>query len=138
LEAGDLSSAEVIWNLLGNWIVQAQEQSPRIVALPVAAVLVDEQGRALSWGVNSAWDLRTQHAEVNLIHRWRRAGSPGRPAKLWVSRKSCKMCAGAIWDAFSGLEVFPQVAFLEPDEGSLARQTVLDVGTFEYRRARRP
>ncbi len=134
-------SAHDAWSLLEHRIDSALQwertSGQRVVALPVAAVLVDATGTVLSWGINSAWDLRTQHAETNLIYRWRRMGSPGTPARLWVTRKPCKMCAGWIWDAlcsFNGAAPL-SVEFRDPDDGPMAKMTVLDPGSFENTRA---
>ncbi|NDD91716.1 hypothetical protein EBZ37_06490 [bacterium] len=133
-----LSDAGDIWAFLDGLILQGQEDLGMTLSLPVSAVLLDTEGRVLSWGVNSAWDFRTEHAETNLIQRWRRAGSPGVPASLWVTRKCCKMCAGWIWDTW--LKDKPEgsvlIRFREPDNGPLARLTVLDTGSFENLRAR--
>ena len=130
-------SEDDVWKILDRMIAVAQSWESRILALPVAAVLVDSEERILSWGVNSAWDYRTEHAETNLIRRWYAKGCPGVPEKLWVTRKSCKMCSGWIWDAFAGPAGVPtvQVCYRDPDEGPLAKTTVLDVGSFENRRA---
>jgi hypothetical protein len=123
-----------IWSFLDQLSCEAQQVKPRIMALPVSALLLDSDGGVLSWGVNSAWDYRAQHAEANLIRRWHRKGSPGVPASLWVTRKPCKMCSGWIWDALLARAAVT-VEYRDPDEGPLARLTVLDPGTFERRRA---
>ncbi len=133
-EGRRFSSAEEIWSFLDQLTREAQQVQPRIVALPVSAMLLDADGAVLAWGVNSAWDYRTQHAETNLIRRWNRLGSPGAPASLWVTRKPCKMCSGWIWDALL-TQGSVAIHYRDPDDGPLARTTVLDSGTFERRRA---
>jgi len=137
LAGAGVGGERAIWNALDGIIADISEIRPRLVALPVAAVLLDREGTALSWGANSAWDFRTEHAETNLIARWKSQGSPGVPAALWVTRKSCKMCAGWIWDAFFGAGHAIEVRHRDPDDGPMARITVLDEGSFENRRARR-
>ena len=126
-----------IWDFLDAMIAAAMGVSPKVVALPVSAVLLDHDGRVLSWGMNSAWDFRTEHAETNLIRRWYSQGAPGVPAALWVTRKSCKMCAGWIYDAFVRVPGRKQLSihFRDPDDGPMARLTVLDRGSFESVRA---
>lgn len=88
-------------------------------------------------GGELAWDLRTQHAEVNLIRRWIQLGCLGDPTSLWISRKSCKMCAGWIWDTWREKIVNGslQIHFRDPDDGPLARLTVLDASSYEDHRA---
>jgi tRNA(Arg) A34 adenosine deaminase TadA len=133
-EGRRFSAADEIWPFLDQLTREAQQVQPRIVALPVSAILLDADGAVLSWGVNSAWDFRTQHAETNLIRRWNRLGSPGGAASLWVTRKPCKMCSGWIWDALLTPGAVA-IRYRDPDDGPLARTTVLDPGTFERRRA---
>lgn len=129
--------AASLWAALDLLTQEAVKSVPRIVALPVSAVLLDAEGEVLSWGVNSAWDFRTQHAETNLIRRWHARGSPGVPAAIWMTRKPCKMCSGWIWDTWlRDDESRLKVVYRDPDDGPLARTTVLDAGTFENRRAR--
>ncbi len=128
------SGADEIWSFLDQLVREAERVKPRIMALPVSAILLDAEGAVLSWGVNSAWDYRTQHSETNLIRRWHRQGSPGAPAALWVTRKPCKMCSGWIWDGLL-MQVPIGIRYRDPDDGPLARTTVLDPGTFERRRA---
>jgi len=137
LHAEHFETSDGIWGACEDLLSLAKSRLGAQVALPVSALLLDAQGRMLSWGVNTAWDQRTQHAEVNLIRRWLRWGSPGIPASLWVTRKSCKMCAGAIWDSFlrpRDLSLL-QVRYRDPDDGPMARLTVLGAGTTERRRA---
>jgi tRNA(Arg) A34 adenosine deaminase TadA len=123
-----------IWTELDQLNLEAEQVNPRIMALPVSALLLDSEGSVLSWGVNSAWDFRPQHAETNLIRRWYRQGADGVPAALWVTRKPCKMCSGWIWDSLLARHAV-SIHYRDPDDGPLARTTVLDAGTFERRRA---
>ncbi|MBU6376233.1 MAG: hypothetical protein KGQ59_09575 [Bdellovibrionales bacterium] len=133
-----LQASSQIWSFLEELTNQGKVSLGQRMAHPVSAVLLDSVGFVLSWGVNSAWDFRVEHAETNLIRRWLRAGSPGVPASLWVTRKCCKMCAGWVWDTFllGGLASL-RVHFREPDNGPMARFTVLDQGSYENQRALR-
>ena len=106
----------------------------------VAALLVSKEGEILSWGINTNHSNRTFHAELNLVQDFfARTGKPiPAGAKIFITLKPCKMCAGAIWvateDPFS-LEVY----FSEFDSGRNARWTVLDVGSEERKNlARNP
>lgn len=130
-------SEDSVWKFLERLIEAARCSEASSLALPVSAALFDDSGTLLSWGVNSAWDFRTQHAEINLIRRWIQRGRGGNPSSLWVLRKSCKMCAGWIWDTWREeiLKGMLRVHFRDPDNGRLARLTVLDSGSFEYQRA---
>lgn len=102
---------------------------------PIAAILVSEKNEILSWAVNTNASNRTLHAELNLVQEhFCRTGKPlPRGAKIFVTLKPCKMCAGAIWvsseDPFS-----TQVFYSEFDPGRNARWTVLDPGSSERRR----
>lgn len=93
----------------------------------IAALLVDSQGRVLSYGLNSNSKNKTLHAEVNLLQRLFREHHQKIPegATLYSTHKPCKMCAGMIyhWSAKpSSLQVFYGIE----EKGVLSRQTVLD------------
>lgn len=64
----------------------------------IACVLTDHSGQLLAYGVNSNSKNKTLHAEVNAVHRYFREHQRKLPmgAKLYTTRKPCKMCAGMI------------------------------------------
>ena len=102
----------------------------------VAALLVSEEGLLLGAAINTNSLNRTRHAEINLIQGYcHRTGGPiPRGARLYITLKSCKMCAGMIWAAAldpASLEVI----YVHDDPGPLARLTVLTPGSHERKRA---
>jgi len=97
---------------------------------PIAAVLVSSDGRLLGWAVNSSSRNKTQHAEVKLIQGYvRKSGPLPVGSKIYTTLKSCKMCAGMIWNAALDPRSL-QVFFDQDDPGPKARKTVL--GSVEF------
>jgi len=106
-------------------------RSPR----PVASLLVSSGGDILATATNTNGWNRTLHAEVNLVQgHYARSGAglpPG--ARIYTTRKPCKMCAGLIWCGASDLRSLT-VYYGEEDRGRAARQTVLTLGSPERSR----
>jgi tRNA(Arg) A34 adenosine deaminase TadA len=91
----------------------------------IACLLLDEHGKLLAYGLNCNSKNKTLHAEVNLVQRYyleHRRPLPER-ARLYTTRKPCKMCAGMILD-FSERPESLQIFYAEDDKSS--RQTSLD------------
>lgn len=123
---------------LGHRLAQAvSREGPRHTwNRPIAALLVSAEGELLSWGINSNAKNKTEHAEVNMIQSWHeRTGRPlPRGAVIYTTLKSCRMCAGMIWhcaEDFRNIRVY----FGEYDPGPNARETILNAGSLERRRA---
>lgn len=102
----------------------------------VVALLISGDGTLLGWARNTNARNRTLHAEVNLVQGYYRRFGTGLPAgaRVVTSLKPCKMCAGMLWHAAVDVASL-QVFFGEWDLGPNARETVLNPGTFERRRA---
>lgn len=64
----------------------------------IAALLVDEHGSVISWGVNTNAREKWRHAEVNTLCSFVAAGNTGIPANatLYTTLEPCEMCAGLI------------------------------------------
>lgn len=102
----------------------------------IAALLVSEKGEILASALNTNAIQRTLHAEINLIQKYfEQTGNPiPRGAKIFVTLKPCKMCAGALWTCSEdplSLEVY----YSQFDSGRNARWTILDAGSAERKRA---
>ncbi|MCX7978366.1 MAG: Bd3614 family nucleic acid deaminase [Bdellovibrionaceae bacterium] len=93
---------------------------------PIAAVM-SMKDQTLAFGVNCSAVNKTLHAEVNLVQSWyRRTGKKIPPgAKIMVTHKPCKMCAGLIYD-WSEEPLSIQVHYFHEEAGSLSRNTILD------------
>jgi tRNA(Arg) A34 adenosine deaminase TadA len=91
---------------------------------PVAAALLDGDGRVAWAARNTGGRDRSRHAELNLIQSW--AGPLPAGARVLVGLQPCRMCAGLL--AERGLR---EVRWLDPDPGPLARGTALDSGSPE-------
>jgi cytidine deaminase len=91
----------------------------------IACLLVDSFGEILAFGVNSNSKNKTLHAEVNMVQRYYRETGRRLPvgAKLYTTRKPCKMCAGMIHD-WSEDPATLEIHYLEDDRSS--KNTVLD------------
>jgi tRNA(Arg) A34 adenosine deaminase TadA len=103
----------------------------------IAALLVSPQDELLGWALNSNSNNKTLHAEVKLIQAFcNRAGSRVPPGtRLYTTLKSCKMCAGMIWES-AGDPAALKVYFAENEPpGPKLWLTVLDPGSFERERA---
>jgi tRNA(Arg) A34 adenosine deaminase TadA len=123
-------SSETEWMKAARKLLRAEDD------LPVAALLISHDGKILSAAINSNSQNRTLHAEVNLIQSFYRTHQRKIPpqSKIITTLKPCKMCAAMIWTWAENIESM-QVIFGEMDEGSHARETVLNPGTFERKRA---
>lgn len=98
----------------------------------IAAVLVAEDGKVLSYGINTNAQNRTLHAEVNLLQSYyaRTAKPVPARAKLYSSMKPCRMCAAMLWhmcEDVSSIRVF----YTEFDPGPNAKETILDAMSFD-------
>ena len=97
---------------------------------PVAALVLDRDGRLLGQGMNSGSQNRTRHAELEAIRdAWAKTGQrlPA-GATLISTLKPCRMCAGLAWwfcDDPAQLTVF----YRDFDPGTNGRATVLDTRT---------
>lgn len=91
----------------------------------IACLLVNASGEILSYGLNSNSKNKTLHAEVNMVQRYFREKGAKLPAgaKLYTTRKPCKMCAGMIHDWCVNPATL-EIHYLEDDKAS--QHTVLD------------
>jgi hypothetical protein len=93
----------------------------------VGAVLLDPEGRFLCYGLNSNSRNKTLHAEVNLLQRLyaEKGLMVPKGAKLYVTHKPCKMCAGMLYHWCED-PLTLQVLYLIAETGAQSRQTILD------------
>lgn len=93
----------------------------------IAALLFDEKGKLLSYGLNSNSKNKTLHAEVNLLQKWYRETQSKVPSGsvLISTHKPCKMCAGMIYH-WSENPHETRVLYGVEESGGLSRNTVLD------------
>jgi deoxycytidylate deaminase len=91
----------------------------------IACLLVDSGGEILAYGLNSNSKNKTLHAEVNMVQRFFREKGVKLPAgaKIYTTRKPCKMCAGMIHDWCDNPAAL-EIHYLEDDKSS--QNTVLD------------
>jgi tRNA(Arg) A34 adenosine deaminase TadA len=91
----------------------------------IACLLVDNSGEILAYGLNSNSKNKTLHAEVNMVQRYFREHQSKLPigARLYTTRKPCKMCAGMIHD-WSENPASLEIYYLEEDKSS--QHTVLE------------
>lgn len=103
---------------------------------PVAALLVDADGRLIGAAVNSNARNRTLHAELKLLQEWHAQEAKPLPAgmRVYSSLKPCRMCAGMLWHAASRPRQL-RIAYAEFDHGPNARETVLNARSPDRRRA---
>ena len=97
---------------------------------PVAALVLDRDGRLLGQAINSGSQNRTRHAELEAIRdAWARTGRriPA-GATLISTLKPCRMCAGLAW-WFCEDPSQLRVIYRDFDPGTNGRATVLDTGT---------
>ena len=94
---------------------------------PVAAILADADGRILATAVNRNARNRTLHAEVRLAQAWHHRTGRGFPpgARVYVTLKCCRMCAGMLWQTAEQPETL-HVHYAEDDPGPQARATELE------------
>lgn len=96
----------------------------RFADRPVAALLVDGDGRVRASARNTNGRNRTRHAEVNLLERWEAEGHARIPAGWWVAVgvQCCRMCAALLAEVWEGR---PDVRFAQNEPGRFGRATVL-------------
>jgi tRNA(Arg) A34 adenosine deaminase TadA len=99
---------------------------------PVAALLANSVGEILCETQNLNHSNKTFHAELLLAQKWWAENRVPFPdgARVVVSLKPCKMCAGALWQ-MAGTPEQLSVIYLEDDLGTFARDTILDSGSLE-------
>jgi tRNA(Arg) A34 adenosine deaminase TadA len=102
----------------------------------VACILVSENKQILSIGLNENSKNKTKHAEINLVQNYYKKYNQPIPKNsiIYTTLKPCKMCAGMIWSCAQDVSLI-KVFFLHDDPGSYARNTVLNCGTAERKRA---
>lgn len=93
----------------------------------VAAILLDSDGRFIAAAKNANARNRTRHAEINLLQSLlaERALRPPRGAKLYVTLKCCKMCAGMLANTAEDIRT-NHIFYGANDPGPCARATFLD------------
>lgn len=91
----------------------------------ISCMLFDGEGKLLAFGLNSNAKNKTLHAEVNMVQRFFREQQRKIPrgARIYTTRKPCKMCAGMIHD-WSEDPTSLEIHYLEVDKSS--QHTVLD------------
>lgn len=96
----------------------------------IACLLVDSEGGILSYGLNSNSKNKTLHAEVNMVQRYYREHQRRLPlgARLYTTRKPCKMCAAMIRD-WSEDPTTLRIYYVEGDKSS--QKTALE-GVVEW------
>ncbi len=97
---------------------------------PVAALVLDRDGKLLGQGMNSGSQNRIRHAELEAIRdAWARTGQKlPAGATLISTLKPCRMCAGLAW-WFCENPAQLTVIYRDFDPGPHGRATVLDTGT---------
>lgn len=105
----------------------------------IGAVLISELGELLYYGWNTHSEVRTQHAEMNLIRGLAQQGFTKFPpqSKLVVTLKPCAMCAGAILRFSEGSSPI-EVIYLQDDPGPKAKNSVLMKGSELWQKAGEP
>lgn len=123
-----LESLEEILRALGN----LEKRIPRGEILhdharPIAAILTDKDGRVLGHALHSAIFNKTLHAEVRLAQDYYQRTGRGLPAgaRVYVSLKPCRMCAGLLRQAAED-EKSLEVHYLHDDPGPAARGSWLE------------
>jgi len=101
----------------------------------VGAALVAPSGELLAAAANTNGADRTRHAELNalLAHWQRRRERLPRGARLYVTLRPCRMCAGLVWE-LAAAPGSVLVHFEEDDPGPAARETILHPGSALRRR----
>jgi tRNA(Arg) A34 adenosine deaminase TadA len=97
---------------------------------PIAALVLDRDGKLLGQGINSGSQNRTRHAELEAIRNaWARTGQKlPTGATLISTLKPCRMCAALAW-WFCEDPSQLRVIYRDFDPGTNGRATVLDTGT---------
>jgi tRNA(adenine34) deaminase len=91
-------------------LLRRAAQVGEIGEIPVAAVVLDEQGRAVGWGVNRRQREQRPlgHAELMALEQAARLRGDWRfnDCSLIVTLEPCPMCAGALVQARMGRVIF--------------------------------
>ena len=108
---------------LSNWMERLLRQADRVGRsgeVPVAAVVLDPQGRAIGWGVNRREQDHDPlgHAELQALAQAARLRGDWRfnDHTLVVTLEPCPMCAGALVQARMGRVVY---GASDPKRGAL-------------------
>ena len=108
---------------LSNWMERLLRQADRVGRsgeVPVAAVVLDPQGRAIGWGVNRREQDQDPlgHAELQALGQAARLRGDWRfnDHTLVVTLEPCPMCAGALVQARMGRVVY---GASDPKRGAL-------------------
>ena len=108
---------------LSNWMERLLRQADRVGRsgeVPVAAVVLDPQGRAIGWGVNRREQDQDPlgHAELQALAQAARLRGDWRfnDHTLVVTLEPCPMCAGALVQARMGRVVY---GASDPKRGAL-------------------
>lgn len=108
---------------LSNWMERLLRQADRVGRsgeVPVAAVVLDPQGRAIGWGVNRREQDQDPlgHAELQALSQAARLRGDWRfnDHTLVVTLEPCPMCAGALVQARMGRVVY---GASDPKRGAL-------------------
>ena len=93
----------------------------------IAAILLDADGKLLSYGINSNSKNKTLHAEVNMLQRLFKESGRKIPAGsvIFSTHKPCKMCAGMIYDWAEEPHQL-EVLYAIEETGGLSSHTILD------------
>lgn len=108
------------WEAWMERLLRRAEQVGKDGEIPVAAVILDPQGRAIGWGSNlrHAKQDPLGHAELVALNRAARLRGSWRfqDCTLLVTLEPCPMCAGALVQARMGRVVFGAA---DPKRGAL-------------------
>ena len=104
--------------------------------LGIAAVLLDLDGRIISWGWNDHFNNRVMHAEIMLIKNYLHLHHQRIPsgATLITTLQPCAMCAGYL-HAYSEKFLDLTIIFLEEDTGPFAQNSILIRDSDLYRKS---
>lgn len=94
---------------------------------PIAALMVSESGEHLSSAVHGAVLNKTQHAEIRMLQNFfqNQSGMIPQGARIYMSLKPCKMCAGFLAESCEDLDSV-QFFYVQDDPGPMARATALE------------
>lgn len=117
-----------------RWLAQTVSRESKLLYerdRAIGAVLVSAAGELLAHAVNTNARNRTCHAEMNLLRQLSFGGIRAIPreAKLYVTRKPCKMCAAMIL-SFCEDPKSNRVIYDEDDPGTNAQRTALDLSPY--------
>lgn len=105
---------------LSHYMTEWRKQAGLPQGNPVVCLIISSSGEILSWAVNTSDTDLIRHAEVNALNIYYQ-NNPGidhLPADcyLFISLKSCHMCAGAIRDSIKSTDTI-QVIYCQNDPG---------------------